>query len=89
MRSLQGEAVEKLHGNEGVSIFSANFVDGAYVGMVERRRRARLAAKALQGLRVVGELVRQKLQSDKAAELDVLRLVNDSHATAAELLQTR
>ena len=42
--------------------------------------------KRLEGLRVMGEFVRQELQSDVTAELYVLGFVHHSHATAAQLL---
>ena len=62
----------------------ADFVDGADVGMVQRRGRAGFAAEALESLRVLGRIVRKKFERDEAAEQRVFRLVNDTHATAAE-----
>jgi hypothetical protein len=37
-------------------------------------------------LRIFGDLVGQKLESDEAAELDVFGLVDHTHAAAAEFL---
>jgi hypothetical protein len=37
-------------------------------------------------LRIFGDIVRQEFQSDKAAEFDVLSLVDHTHAAAAEFL---
>ena len=43
-------------------------------------------SKAAECLRVFGYIVRQELESDKAAELHVLGLVDHTHPAAAELL---
>ena len=71
--------------NDWPSCF-ADFVDGADVGMVQRRRRPRFAAETFQGLRVFGHFFRQELQSDEAAEFGVFGLVDHTHAAAAEFL---
>jgi len=42
-------------------------MDGADVGMVERRGGARLAAEALQRLSIAGNVLGQKLERDEAA----------------------
>ena len=63
----------------------ADFVDRANIGMIESGSRTSLAAKAFQRLRVAGEFIGQKFEGDKAAKLDVLGLVNNSHAPAAQL----
>src|SRR5437660_277858 len=60
--------------------------DRAEVRMVQGRRRAGFPAEAFQRLRILREALRQKLQGDKAAQLGVFRLVDDTHATATELL---
>src|ERR1019366_9372021 len=44
------------------------------------------AAESLQRLPVLGHILRQELQSDEAVKPGVLGLVNDAHASAAELL---
>ena len=54
--------------------------------MVQSRRGLSLASEAGQGLRVLGNFVRQELQSHKAAEFSVLGLVHHTHPTTAELL---
>src|SRR5215831_8960865 len=64
----------------------ADFVDGADVGMIERRRRARLPPKALQRQWILGYIFGQELQGNEAAEFGVLRLIDDTHAAAAQLL---
>ena len=64
----------------------ANLVDGADVGMVQGGGGAGLTLEALERLRVLGYFVGQKLEGDKAAELDVLGFVDHTHPAAAELL---
>ncbi len=60
-------------------------VDRADVGVLERGGRAGLALKPLERLSVAGQLLGQELQRHAAAELQVLGLVDDAHAAAAEL----
>jgi hypothetical protein len=43
-------------------------------------------AKAFEGLRVLGYILRQELQSNKPSEFDVFSLVDDTHAAATQLL---
>ena len=62
-------------------------VDRADVGVVERGGGLRLAPEALERDRVVEVLRGQELQRDQPVEARVLRLVHDSHAAAAELLE--
>ena len=54
-------------------------------GMIERRRRPRLALEAVDGRLVARDALGQELQRDFAAELEVLGLVDDAHPAAAEL----
>src|SRR5208283_2779525 len=81
---LQRHTVEEFHGDEGMTVVFADFVDGADVGVVQRRSGAGLATETLQRLRLVGHFVGQKLEGDEAAELGVFGLVNDAHAASAE-----
>ena len=83
---LQSHTIEILHDDERLPVLLINFVDRADVGMVQRRGRLRFALKTPQGLRVFGNFVGKELQGDKATELDVFRLVDHTHPTAAELL---
>ncbi len=64
----------------------ANFVNGADVGMVQRRGSLGFALKAGESLRVFGYVVGQELQSNEPAELHVLGFVDHTHPTAAEFL---
>ena len=71
---LQRHAVQKLHGDERLAVLVVNFVDGADVGMVERRRGLGFALKAGQGLRVFGNFFRQEFQRDESVQASGLRL---------------
>ena len=66
-----------------VVIFNA--VDGADIGMVELRRRPRLARKPLQRFGVAGQIFRNKLQRNVPPQLQVLGLIHHAHTTAAQL----
>ncbi len=83
---LQGQAIQKFHGDEGLLAVFADFVDGADIGMVESGSGAGLPAKAFESLRVARHLLGQKFQGDEAAEFGVFRFVDDAHAATAELL---
>src|SRR3984957_5413131 len=83
---LQCHAFQKFHDNECQPVVLVNLMDGANIRVVESRRRLRLALKAAKGLRITGHSVRKKLQRHKSAELDVFGFINDSHASATELL---
>jgi hypothetical protein len=80
---LQGQPVEKFHGDERFAVLLVNFVDGADVGMVQSRGGLPFTLEARQGLGIFSNLVRQKLQGDKAMQLYVLSLVDNTHAATA------
>ena len=84
---LQRGAFQQLHGDEVLVALAADVVDRADVRMVEGGSGPRFALETLQRLRVAGDLRRQELEGHKAAQARVLRLVDDAHAAAAQLLQ--
>ena len=47
----------------------------------------RLALETRQGLRVLGDGLRQELEGDKAIQASVLGLVHYAHAAAAQFLE--
>jgi hypothetical protein len=56
--------------------------------MVQRRGGAGFAAEAFENLRILGsEPVGKELESDKAAEVGVFRLVDDTHTATAKNFQ--
>ncbi len=83
---LQRRPVEILHHDVLAVFVFANVVDGADVGMVERRRRPRLAPEALERLRVLRQFVGQKFQGHTPAEAQIFRLIHHTHTAAAQFL---
>src|SRR5579862_5471219 len=67
--TAEGDAVEEFHGDEGVFVVLADFVNGADVGMVEGRGGTGFAAEPLERLGVFREIVGKEFQRDEAAEL--------------------
>src|SRR5260370_41018331 len=65
---LERGAVEELHDEEGASLFFADVVDRADVGMIESGRGLGLAAKTLQCLPILREVVGKELEGNEAAE---------------------
>ena len=83
---LQGHALEILHGDKRLAVLLANVVNGADVGMVQRRSRLRLALKAAERLGIPGHFIGQKLERDKAVQARVFGFVNHTHPAAAQLV---
>ncbi len=84
---LERLAFEKLHGDEASPVLFVDVVDGANIRVIQGRSRLGFPLQTLQSLMVPGQLIRQKLQGDRALEPGVLRLEDHAHASAAELLQ--
>src|SRR5215469_13284669 len=59
--ALEGDTLEKLHGDERLPILLADVVDGADIGVVQRRSCLRFALKPRQRLTVSCYFVGQKL----------------------------
>jgi hypothetical protein len=78
-------ALEQLHRDEVLALVLVDRVDRADAGMVERRGRFRFALEAIERARLARHLRREELERDLAAEPGVLRLIDDAHASAAEL----
>ena len=84
---LEGLALEQLHGDERPALELPDVVDRADVGMIERRCRARFAAKPLDRLRIPGNVVGKEFQRDVPAEPRVPGLVDHAHPAPAQLFQ--
>src|SRR4051794_40590714 len=84
---FEGGTVKELHRQESAAVLFSDVVDGADIGMIQRRRCLRFALKAGQDLRVAGDIVRQKLQRHKAMQAHVFSFVDDSHSASTELLE--
>ena len=81
---FQREAVEKLHGDEGLAVVLADVVDRADVRMVQGGRRLGFALKTGERLRVAGNFFREEFQGDETMQAGVFGFVNHAHAAAAE-----
>src|SRR6266446_7580345 len=83
----QGLSFQQLHDDEGLALELFDPMDRADVGMIQRRSGLRFALEALERNRIRGQLLRQELEGDKAAQLEVFALVNHPHATTADDLE--
>ena len=83
---LQGHAIKKFHGDERITAFLPDVVNGADVGMVERGSSLSLSLEAAESLRIASNIIRQELQSYEAMQASVLCLVDDAHSAATEFL---
>src|SRR5271157_2268834 len=79
--------LQQLHGNKVPAVILSDFVNGADIWVVQRRRRARFALKPLQRKRIFFRLGGQELERDMPTEVDVLGFVDHSHSSAAQLRQ--
>ena len=84
--AVERTPLQQLHGDEVLAIVHADVVNGADVGMVQRRSRPRLPLKSLQRLSVL-RLCRQKFERHAAAQPGVLGLKHHAHAALAQMTQ--
>jgi hypothetical protein len=64
-------------------------VDRADVWMIEGRSRSSLALESTQTLRIVCNILGEKLEGDEKVEADVLCFVHDTHPAASQLSRMR
>src|SRR5208283_1135285 len=83
---LQGQAIQKLHGDESLAVLLADVVDRANVGVVQSGRGLGFALKTSEGPRVMGDRVGQELEGDKTMQARVFCLVDHTHSASAEFL---
>src|SRR5580700_8241727 len=81
---LERLAFEELHHDESLALVAADFVDGANVGVVERRGGAGFALESFEGLRVFGEVFRKEFQRYETPKGSVFGLVDDAHPPATQ-----
>ena len=83
-------ALEVLHDQEvdagavAVGRLAADIVQGADVGVIQRRHRACFALEAFPGLRVAGDVRRQHLQGHGAGQPCIARPVDLAHPSGAQ-----
>ena len=80
---LQSLAIQIFHDHEEPAVLLADFVNGADISVIQSGCGSGFALEPFEGLRIRGEFVREKFQSDGTAEHRVLGLVNDTHSPAA------
>ncbi len=85
--TVQGLALEQFHGDKLPAVVLHNFVNRTDVGMVQRRRRPRFAAKTLQRLWVLGSIGGQELKGDEASQRSIFGAVDNAHASLTQLFQ--
>src|SRR4051794_2367520 len=81
----QAAAGDVLHGEEGTAAGAADVEDLNDVRVLQSAQSLRLGAEARQLRGVRARALQDHLQSDEAVELKVAGLINDPHATAADL----
>jgi len=74
----------ELHGDEVHATRLLDGMDRHDVGVVEGRRRPRLAKEELYGSGVLLEVVRQEFHGDEAAEMLIARAVHHAHTALAQ-----
>ncbi len=83
---LQSHAIQEFHGDERLPVLLADVVNGADVGVIQRRSSLRLTLKPAKRLRIARHFVRQKLQGDETMQPSVFGLIDNTHSAATELL---
>ena len=64
---LQRNAIQKLHGDEGLVFVLADLVNGADIGMIQGRGGTGLAAESFKRVRHRSQTPQEELERDKAA----------------------
>jgi len=80
---LQRQAVQELHHDEWMIVLSPDFMDSANIGVIQGGCGLRLSLKTGQRLRILGHVIGQELESNKAVQVDIFRFVHHPHPTTA------
>ena len=83
----QGRAIDELHDGEGQPCRLADLVDRDDVRVVQRGGRACLLGESTEAVGDGGEGLRQELDRDIAAEVEVPRAVHLTHAPRTQLVE--
>src|SRR5215467_8204049 len=84
---FQGLAAQHFHHDELLSLVFCNLMNGADVGVIQSGRSARLAAKPLKRLGIMGQVFRKEFECYMASEVQVLGFVDDAHAATTKLFE--
>ncbi len=82
---FQAFAIHQFHGDEGNTALIAHVVHRNDVGMLQAAGGLRLAVKALEQIRIVGNAGRDGFQRDQAVDDRVARAVHHSHGAVSQL----
>ena len=77
-------ALQQRHDDKGLAFVFTELVDRANVWMIQSRGGARLLLKAGKGFGIGGQFAGQQFECNPAAQLQVLGLVDHSHAPATQ-----
>ena len=77
-------ALEQFHRNECLALRSLDGVDRADIRMVQRRSRPRFQQKSIQRGLILQHLRRQEFQRHAPSQVQILRLVHDTHPPTAK-----
>jgi hypothetical protein len=80
-------AFQAFHGDERAPGVFTYVVNRANVGMIESRRRFRLAFKPFECLPVMRQFLRQEFQRHGSFQARILGLIHHTHPPAAQLLE--
>jgi hypothetical protein len=81
---LKSLALEQLHRDEVPAFMFPDVINRADVGVIQRRRCARLAQESLHCSRIAADIFRQELQRHSPAKATVFRSVHNGHPTGAD-----
>jgi hypothetical protein len=84
---LQGLSIEKFHDDKRPAVVLSDVVNRADLRMVECRCGASFDTESLERLRILRPLLRQELHGDGPAQPDVFGLVDNTHASRAQLFE--
>ena len=82
---FEGLAFEIFHRQVGSAVFFADVIDGADVGVVQRRGSAGFAAEAVKDGKLTANLVGEKFERNETPQAGVLGFVDHTHSPAAKL----
>jgi hypothetical protein len=82
---VQRLSLQPLHHDEWLAIVFTDVVDGADVGVIQGRCRARFDAKALDRLSIACQLFRDELESYSSAEALIVGAIHHAHSAGTEL----
>src|SRR5215467_3415096 len=78
-------SLQQFHCDEGSLIGLVNLVDRADVRVIQRGGSLGFPLETAKSLCIVGKIIGKEFQSHMATELNVLSLIDDAHASSADL----